>query len=140
MYQNTWWLIRSGFLGPVNIGSDEWCRLIGSSIWSPQVAGKNVENRLVDDVDGPTGVRGRDSDNGHNPRQGDKVEVVSMDRNSWAGVVSPMNGSAGKSCGMRASKTVRFTRPDPLRSPRKLSAVGRLGHRGIARPRAFSLE
>lgn len=52
-----------------------------------------------------------------------EVKVVSMDRNSWAGVVSPMNGSAGKSCGMRASKTARFARPEPLRSPRKLSAV-----------------
>ena len=59
-------LMRSGWSGPVNIGSDEMVtvkQLVGII---SRVAGKTVTMRHID---GPTGVRGRNSDNGLIRRQ-----------------------------------------------------------------------
>ena len=53
-------LMRSGFEGPVNIGSDEMVSInqLADSIMA--IAGKQLEKRHVP---GPLGVRGRNSDN-----------------------------------------------------------------------------
>lgn len=53
-------LMRSGFQGPVNIGSEEMVSITGFAHMIMDVAGKPVRLRYVD---GPTGVRGRNSDN-----------------------------------------------------------------------------
>ncbi|HWY47113.1 MAG TPA: NAD-dependent epimerase/dehydratase family protein, partial [Bryobacteraceae bacterium] len=53
-------LMRSGFTGPVNIGSDEMVTInqLADSIMA--IAGKKLEKRHIP---GPLGVRGRNSDN-----------------------------------------------------------------------------
>ncbi len=53
-------LMRSGFTGPVNIGSEEMVTINGLARMVMGVAGKPV---AVRNVPGPTGVRGRNSDN-----------------------------------------------------------------------------
>ncbi len=66
-------LMRSGFEGPVNIGSDEMVSINQLADMIMTVAGKKVEKRHIP---GPLGVRGRNSDNrliekklGWRPRQ-----------------------------------------------------------------------
>jgi GDP-D-mannose 3', 5'-epimerase len=53
-------LMRSGFAGPVNIGSEEMVTIDGLADLIMQIAGKRLEKRHVP---GPLGVRGRNSDN-----------------------------------------------------------------------------
>lgn len=53
-------LMRSGFTGPINIGSDEMVTINQLVDIVAEIAGKSVEKWHVD---GPTGVRGRNSDN-----------------------------------------------------------------------------
>ena len=53
-------LMRSGFAGPVNIGSEEMVTINQLADMIMQVAGKRVEKRHIP---GPLGVRGRNSDN-----------------------------------------------------------------------------
>jgi nucleoside-diphosphate-sugar epimerase len=53
-------LMRSDFTGPVNIGSDEMVSIDRLVDLVAGIAGKEIEKRHVD---GPTGVRGRNSDN-----------------------------------------------------------------------------
>jgi GDP-D-mannose 3', 5'-epimerase len=53
-------LMRSDFPGPINIGSDEMVTIDGLVDMVAAIAGKTVGKRYVD---GPTGVRGRNSDN-----------------------------------------------------------------------------
>jgi GDP-D-mannose 3',5'-epimerase len=53
-------LMRSGFTGPVNIGSEEMVAIDTLADLIMSVAGKRVEKRHVP---GPLGVRGRNSDN-----------------------------------------------------------------------------
>lgn len=53
-------LMRSDFEGPVNIGSDEMVTINELVSMAAQIAGKQVDVRHID---GPTGVRGRNSDN-----------------------------------------------------------------------------
>jgi GDP-D-mannose 3', 5'-epimerase len=53
-------LVRSGFMGPVNIGSDEMVTIDRLVDMVAGIAGKRIQKRHVD---GPTGVRGRNSDN-----------------------------------------------------------------------------
>ena len=53
-------LMRSNFTGPVNIGSDEMVTIDRLVDIVAGIAGKSVHKRHID---GPTGVRGRKSDN-----------------------------------------------------------------------------
>jgi GDP-D-mannose 3', 5'-epimerase len=53
-------LMRSSFTGPVNIGSDEMVTIDRLVDIVASIAGKAVHKRYID---GPTGVRGRKSDN-----------------------------------------------------------------------------
>ena len=53
-------LIRSDFEGPVNIGSEEMIAINDLAKMAIDVAGKNI---TIKNVPGPTGVRGRNSDN-----------------------------------------------------------------------------
>lgn len=53
-------LTRSGFAGPVNIGSEEMVSINEFAAMIMEIAGKQLRVRHVD---GPTGVRGRNSDN-----------------------------------------------------------------------------
>ena len=53
-------LMHSDFLGPVNIGSDEMISINSLVQMVMDIAGKNIEVRHID---GPLGVRGRNSDN-----------------------------------------------------------------------------
>ena len=53
-------LIRSDFVGPVNIGSEEMVTINQLVDMVADIAGKPVRKRHID---GPTGVRGRNSDN-----------------------------------------------------------------------------
>ena len=53
-------LMRSGFTGPVNIGSEEMVTIDQLADLIMTVAGKRVEKRHIP---GPLGVRGRNSDN-----------------------------------------------------------------------------
>jgi nucleoside-diphosphate-sugar epimerase len=53
-------LMRSAFIGPVNIGSDEMVTIDELVDMVASIAGKSLTKRHVD---GPTGVRGRNSDN-----------------------------------------------------------------------------
>ena len=59
-------LMRSDFTGPVNIGSDEMVRIDQLVDIVAEIAGKSVKKRHID---GPTGVRGRNSDNRAHPRE-----------------------------------------------------------------------
>ena len=53
-------LTRSGFEGPVNIGSDEMVSINQLVDYVADIAGKKIEKNHIP---GPTGVRGRNSDN-----------------------------------------------------------------------------
>src|SRR5438045_241924 len=53
-------LMRSDFTGPVNIGSDEMVTIDRLVDIVADIAGKSIRKRHID---GPTGVRGRNSDN-----------------------------------------------------------------------------
>ena len=53
-------LMESDFLGPVNIGSDEMVSINRLSEMVMMIANKNLS---VHHIDGPEGVRGRNSDN-----------------------------------------------------------------------------
>ncbi len=53
-------LMRSGFSGPVNVGSEEMIRINDLARMVARVAGKSV---LIRNIPGPLGVRGRNSDN-----------------------------------------------------------------------------
>ena len=53
-------LMRSDFMGPVNIGSDEMVTINQLVDMVAGIAGKTLRKRHID---GPTGVRGRNSDN-----------------------------------------------------------------------------
>ena len=53
-------LTRSDFPGPVNIGSDEMVSINQLALMVAEVAGKSIAIR---NIPGPTGVRGRNSDN-----------------------------------------------------------------------------
>ena len=53
-------LLRSDFEGPVNIGSDEMVTLNQLAGMVADIAGKTIH---IDHISGPTGVRGRNSDN-----------------------------------------------------------------------------
>jgi nucleoside-diphosphate-sugar epimerase len=53
-------LTRSGFIGPVNIGSEEMVSINQLAAMAMRIAGKKLNIRHIP---GPTGVRGRNSDN-----------------------------------------------------------------------------
>ena len=53
-------LLRSDFEGPVNIGSDEMVTINGLAQMVIDISGKDIE---IDNIPGPLGVRGRNSDN-----------------------------------------------------------------------------
>jgi nucleoside-diphosphate-sugar epimerase len=53
-------LVRSDFVGPVNIGSEEMVSINQLADLVMKIAGKNLTKRFVE---GPQGVRGRNSDN-----------------------------------------------------------------------------
>lgn len=53
-------LLRSGFEGPVNIGSEEMVTINELVGMVCDIAGKRID---IQHIDGPTGVRGRNSDN-----------------------------------------------------------------------------
>jgi nucleoside-diphosphate-sugar epimerase len=53
-------LMKSSFVGPVNIGSDEMITINGLARMIADIAGKKIE---IDHIPGPLGVRGRSSDN-----------------------------------------------------------------------------
>jgi GDP-D-mannose 3', 5'-epimerase len=53
-------LMDSGFMGPVNIGSEEMVSINQLAAMTMKIAGKKLEIR---NIEGPTGVRGRNSDN-----------------------------------------------------------------------------
>lgn len=53
-------LMRSGHGLPLNIGSDEMVSINGLAALAAKIAGKNIKVR---NIPGPTGVRGRNSDN-----------------------------------------------------------------------------
>lgn len=53
-------LVNSDFIGPVNIGSEEMITINDLAHLVSKISGKNISIR---NIDGPTGVRGRNSDN-----------------------------------------------------------------------------
>jgi GDP-D-mannose 3',5'-epimerase len=53
-------LMRQGWAGPVNIGSDEMVTINGLADMAGEISGKRFKKRHIP---GPTGVRGRNSDN-----------------------------------------------------------------------------
>lgn len=53
-------LMNSDFQGPVNIGSEEMISINDFVALIAKIAGKNID---IQHIDGPTGVRGRNSDN-----------------------------------------------------------------------------
>ncbi len=53
-------LMESDFMGPVNIGSDEMISINELANMVINISGKNL---TIKNIDGPTGVRGRNSDN-----------------------------------------------------------------------------
>ena len=53
-------LMRSNFLGPVNIGSEEMISINDFTQMIINISGKNL---TIKNIDGPTGVNGRNSDN-----------------------------------------------------------------------------
>ena len=60
MHRGDDFLTRSGWTGPVNIGSDEMISINDLAKLVMNIAGKNLSIR---NIPGPTGVRGRNSDN-----------------------------------------------------------------------------
>ena len=67
-------LMRSDFTGPVNIGSDEMVTIDQLVDIVAGIAGKSLKKRHID---GPTGVRGRNSDNRLIREQ---AQLVALDR------------------------------------------------------------
>ena len=53
-------LLRSDFEGPVNIGSDEMISINGLAQMVADISGKDI---AINNIPGPLGVRGRNSDN-----------------------------------------------------------------------------
>lgn len=53
-------LMESDFVGPVNIGSDEMISINSLAKMTAEISGKNI---TLKHIDGPLGVRGRNSDN-----------------------------------------------------------------------------
>ena len=53
-------LMKSDFMGPVNIGSEEMISINNLAYMVMDIAGKKIK---IKHIDGPTGVRGRNSDN-----------------------------------------------------------------------------
>lgn len=53
-------LMQSDFTGPVNIGSDEMISINNLAYMAAEIAGKEIS---IKHIDGPQGVRGRNSDN-----------------------------------------------------------------------------
>ncbi|MDA0990798.1 MAG: NAD-dependent epimerase/dehydratase family protein [Verrucomicrobia bacterium] len=53
-------LMESDFMGPVNIGSEEMITINGLAEMAMAIAGKKI---TINHIDGPLGVRGRNSDN-----------------------------------------------------------------------------
>jgi nucleoside-diphosphate-sugar epimerase len=53
-------MMQSSFSGPVNIGSEEMITINGLAKLAMDIAGKKLRIR---NIPGPTGVRGRNSDN-----------------------------------------------------------------------------
>jgi Nucleoside-diphosphate-sugar epimerases len=53
-------LMDSGFTGPVNIGSEEMISINDFAKMTIDISGKNLS---IKNIEGPTGVRGRNSDN-----------------------------------------------------------------------------
>jgi GDP-D-mannose 3', 5'-epimerase len=53
-------LVNSGFIGPVNIGSEEMISINDFASLVMRISGKKLS---IKNIDGPTGVRGRNSDN-----------------------------------------------------------------------------
>ena len=52
--------MASDFVGPVNIGSEEMVKINKLAEMVMQIAGKNIS---IKHINGPEGVRGRNSDN-----------------------------------------------------------------------------
>jgi nucleoside-diphosphate-sugar epimerase len=52
--------MESDFTGPVNIGSEEMISINGLANMVIQISGKNI---AINNITGPIGVRGRNSDN-----------------------------------------------------------------------------
>lgn len=53
-------LMESDFMGPVNIGSEEMISINDFAKMVIDISGKNIS---IKNIEGPTGVRGRNSDN-----------------------------------------------------------------------------
>jgi nucleoside-diphosphate-sugar epimerase len=53
-------LMNADFIGPVNIGSEEMITINDLALLASKISGKNIS---IKNIDGPTGVRGRNSDN-----------------------------------------------------------------------------
>lgn len=53
-------LMKSDFIGPVNIGSDEMISINNLALMIAEIAGKEIK---IKHIEGPQGVRGRNSDN-----------------------------------------------------------------------------
>jgi nucleoside-diphosphate-sugar epimerase len=53
-------LMDSNFLGPVNIGSEEMISINNLAKMAIEISGKNL---FIKNIEGPLGVRGRNSDN-----------------------------------------------------------------------------
>ena len=53
-------LVNSDFMGPVNIGSEEMISINNLALMAAEIAGKKITLRHID---GPLGVRGRNSEN-----------------------------------------------------------------------------
>jgi GDP-D-mannose 3', 5'-epimerase len=53
-------LVKSDFIGPVNLGSEEMISINDFAKLVMRISGKNLS---IKNIDGPTGVRGRNSDN-----------------------------------------------------------------------------
>jgi nucleoside-diphosphate-sugar epimerase len=58
--EGVWRLMNSDFNGPVNIGSDEMVTINQLAKYAIEISGKNVS---LNHIEGPLGVRGRNSDN-----------------------------------------------------------------------------
>jgi len=74
-------LTRSGFEGPVNIGSDEMVTINQLVDMAAQIAGKTIKKNHIP---GPTGVRGRNSDN----------QLISGSKRNWL-VTAPKQRRTG---------------------------------------------
>jgi nucleoside-diphosphate-sugar epimerase len=58
--ESTCRLMNSEFIGPVNIGSEEMIKINDLARMTIEIAGKNLH---LNNISGPLGVRGRNSDN-----------------------------------------------------------------------------